>query len=295
MHDGGPAPRRTRLYTFCRYVVAFEMCMYGFAKVFRVQFTTPLSTLDTPLGDVEGMRLVWYFFGHSDAYRLLIALGEIGGGVLLLFRRTTLLGAVVLVPILANIVLVDALFGIYQPLVTVGVLSAMVAVILHAHREELKRVFWDDQSSVYRAAAGPAPGGRRALAWALKAAMVLVPAVIACVMRRENVHPTAIDGKWSVGSVARPAGFAAGSTLLDSAAMVYFEPEAARWSVIRRGESFRRTEFDVDEAARTLRIREASLRGNVLFEGRYALAGDTLRLAGTSGGKPLELLLLRER
>jgi len=292
MPDHVPGARRTRLYTFCRYFVAYYMCFYGFAKIFLLQFFVPESTLDMPLGGVDGQALVWAFFGHSDAYRWVIALGEITAGVLLLFRRTTLLGAVLLVPMLANIIVIDVIFGI-SAYVTVGILSVMVGVILNAHWTELRHAFWEIQSTVYCAASSPVSRGRRFATCALRIAVVLVPAFVAC-QGRPQTHPrTAIDGKWRVDSIARPAGIPATPAMLDSAEVIYFEPEFGPRSVFRRGDSFEPTYFSIDEASRALRIHGRSRR-QVQFDGRYTVAGDSLRLTGTSAGRPVELLLRRE-
>lgn len=292
MTDAVPRPRKTRLYTFCRYFVAYFMCVYGFAKIFLLQFYVPESTLDMPLAEVTGQNLVWAFFGHSDAYRWVIALGEITGGVLLLFRRTTLLGAVLLVPMLANIIVIDVIFGI-SAYVTVGILTAMVGVIVHAHWPELRRVFWETQSSVYGTAAASVSRRRRLATWAVRVAVVLVPLATAY-EGRPQAHPrTAIDGKWRVDSIARPAGIPATRAMLDSAEVIYFEPEFGPRSVFRHGDSFVPTYFSIDEASHALRIQDRSRR-QVQFDGRYSLAGDSLRLTGTSKGRPVELLLRRE-
>jgi len=98
--------------TILRYVVAFLVITYGFAKLNGSQFTILDSELDKPLGQVSGFWLTWYYFGYSKFYGNLIAIAQVLGGVLLLFGRTTLLGACFLLPIIANIILVDIFFSI---------------------------------------------------------------------------------------------------------------------------------------------------------------------------------------
>ena len=117
--SAGPPPSRVRW-------VAVAVCLlYGFAKVNKSQFTGLDSEIAKPMGEVSGFWLTWYYFGYSSAYGLLIALAQIGGGVLLAWPRTALIGALVLVPVFANIILIDIFFG-----VGIGpTLMALIAVV----------------------------------------------------------------------------------------------------------------------------------------------------------------------
>jgi hypothetical protein len=90
-----------------RYAVAFDLSLIGWQKVFKLQFFVPLGMLDLPFSTFSGEDLTWAYFGHSYPYRCLIGALQIGGGLLLLFRRTRLLGVLTLLPVLVNIVLVD--------------------------------------------------------------------------------------------------------------------------------------------------------------------------------------------
>ena len=53
------------IYTFCRYFAASMILIYGFAKIIGTQFRSSLITYDTPVGALDGMRLVWFYFGYS--------------------------------------------------------------------------------------------------------------------------------------------------------------------------------------------------------------------------------------
>src|SRR6185436_11199328 len=98
--------------TVLRYLVAVLIITYGFAKLNGSQFTILDSELDKPLGQVSGFWLTWYYFGYSQFYGNFIGLAQVLGGVLLMFGRTTLLGACLLLPIIANIILVDIFYVI---------------------------------------------------------------------------------------------------------------------------------------------------------------------------------------
>jgi hypothetical protein len=95
-----------------RYWLVLVICTYGFAKVLKTQFGITYTVDDMPVGKLNGFELTWNYFGHSYAFALIIAFCQIGGSILLLFRRTTLLGAAILLPVMINIVLINFFFDI---------------------------------------------------------------------------------------------------------------------------------------------------------------------------------------
>lgn len=100
------------LYTFFRYFAGTMILIYAFAKIIGTQFTTSLLTYDTPIGELDGMDLVWFYFGYSYQYAVFIALSQIAVSFLLFFRKTVRLGAVLFLCIMANIIAVDIAFDV---------------------------------------------------------------------------------------------------------------------------------------------------------------------------------------
>src|SRR5262249_15869559 len=82
--------------TLVRYSLGFILPIYGATKILDVQFRLPFAALDTPLGQASGYALTWRFSGYSYPYELFLGLGEFVGAILLFFRRTTTLGACLL-------------------------------------------------------------------------------------------------------------------------------------------------------------------------------------------------------
>ena len=100
------------LVVLLRYYLGFVMISYGFAKVFKTQFPFPdLMRLLQPYGQSSPMGLAWTFMGYSTAYNWFTGLSEVIGGGLLLFRRTTALGAVILIGVIGNIVAINFCFS----------------------------------------------------------------------------------------------------------------------------------------------------------------------------------------
>jgi uncharacterized membrane protein YphA (DoxX/SURF4 family) len=96
------------LRIYVRYALAAVMFSYGFSKVFKLQFPFPHpGRLVQAYGDSSPMGLLWTFMGYSTPYTVFAGLGEVVGGALLLFRRTTTAGALVLIAVLTNIVMLN--------------------------------------------------------------------------------------------------------------------------------------------------------------------------------------------
>jgi hypothetical protein len=280
-----------QVHTLVRYWTCLWILTYGFAKVFGTQFYTLLSDLDTPLGQIGGFRLLWHYFDYSPGYTAFVAAGELLGGLLLLFRRTSLAGALLLLPILANVAVVDVAYQVVGVLPVTLMLLGGVVFLLLPWRGELKRILWDAYATVYPPAP-PRPRVALAMRWPVRLMAVAVPMLFIGVFMRNNTrHPTSIDGKWAVASRSH-AGTAA--SVLDSAGVVYFEPRFAGMAVLQTPGGRRETRFTVDERARTLKILSTySSSGPAVFEGSWALDGNTLRLSGKAKGDAVSLVLTR--
>lgn len=277
--------------TTARYFVAFFMLVYGFAKLNGSQFTILDSELDRPMGEVSGFWLTWYYFGYSRAYGTLVALAEIGGGLLLLSRRTTLLGALVLLPVMLNVILVDVFFGVDPgALLMALLLMAGLLVILVPHAAELWAIVYTRPARLARER--PRSRGRMAGRAVLCAGMVAVAAGLTYwTANYNNISPTPLDGTWQV--VERPAAVAA-----QLPSTIYLERNRAHMAVFRYTDRDETHHFEVDPARRSLGVwRDWLSRGPRVFDGTYELRGDRLRITGRFAGQthPATVVLERRR
>lgn len=125
-----------------RYWLALEICTYGFAKILKTQFGIEYYRDDTPVGQLNGFNLTWNYFAHSYTLAVIIASIQIGGSILLLFRRTTLLGAAILLPVMINIVLINLFFDISAGAFMNSVLFSLgLLFLILLHRSALIGVF----------------------------------------------------------------------------------------------------------------------------------------------------------
>jgi uncharacterized membrane protein YphA (DoxX/SURF4 family) len=96
-----------------RYFLGLVMISYGFEKVFHLQMPSPfLSQQVQPFGDKSPMGLAWSFVGFSRLYSFFVGFGELLGGILLFFRKTTTLGSLLLVVVLANVVAINFCYDV---------------------------------------------------------------------------------------------------------------------------------------------------------------------------------------
>ena len=107
-----PAVREATRITV-RYVLAVTMLSYGVSKMLHQQMPAPmLSQLQTPYGEFSPMGLLWRFMGYSAPYSFFAGFCEFAGGLLLFFRRTTTLGALLVGGVMFHVALMNFCFDV---------------------------------------------------------------------------------------------------------------------------------------------------------------------------------------
>ncbi len=101
------------LCLFARYYIAFFAFTYGIIKIFALQMYFPsLHQLATPLGDFLPMRFSWLFIGYSTPYQVFSGIMETIAGLLLLYRRTSTLGALFATAVFINVMMLNLTYDI---------------------------------------------------------------------------------------------------------------------------------------------------------------------------------------
>lgn len=115
------------LYSGIRYCIAFNIASFGWKKFFGLQFLVPAEISSMPMNQQSGEWLTWFYFGYSHTFGIIIALIQIVGGYLLLFRRTLLFGSIILFSLLLNLTLINIFYQmnagalLQSVLLTIGV------------------------------------------------------------------------------------------------------------------------------------------------------------------------------
>ena len=285
------------LQVVMRYIVAFTFLEYGFAKVFKQQFFTYLSTLDMPLGELTGLELAWRFFGYSYLYTLFIASSQIVSATLLFFRRTTTLAAAMLLPIIANIVFINFTHHIPVRLESITLLL-MVLYLLLTDFERLKAVFWDHTAVAARSFTPYRAGARLRYGKYLVMAFFIVFAV------GENYKDyllfvkttTPLHGAWDVQDYQLNGVSQASANDAGIWRRLYIESDKSM--TIKTGQTRpQEIESDVPFDLSHKAFRWTDVESNDIFlEGSYDVpAPDQLLISGTRGGDTIRVTLKKVR
>ncbi len=187
------------LRVILRYWLAAVMLSYGFAKVVEGQFGSPSHLgLDTRVGDKSPMGLLWTFMGYSRPYTIFAGLAEVSGALLLLSRRTATIGALILLAVLANVVMLDFCYDVPVKLYSSELLLAAIALALPDARRLIAAALGHATADV-----PPRPRSSAAIERArtfVKAAFLIGVAFMlqAQVSAERRPPPTVIDGAWDV-------------------------------------------------------------------------------------------------
>lgn len=132
------------------YILSFFLFVYGFNKIFKLQFYIPEpNTLYTPLGQLSKDILFWSSMGSSHSYNLFMGLVEIIPALLLLFRRTRMLGAVISFTVLLNVLMINFGFDISVKILS-SFLLFLSLVILVPYAKKLFSFFFQVNNKVPR-------------------------------------------------------------------------------------------------------------------------------------------------
>jgi len=100
-------------YLYVRFTLAAILFGYAFDKVIPNQFE-PMGPLRLTqyIGEAAPGGFAWTFLGFSVTYEIFAGAGELVAGLLLLFRRTTTLGALIGAAVLTNVFMLNMSYDI---------------------------------------------------------------------------------------------------------------------------------------------------------------------------------------
>lgn len=131
-----------------RYICAWFLFFYGISKIAGHQLQLPASFAQQPVGSLSGYNLTWYYFSYSPAYRDIVAVIQILSATLLLFRKTTLFAAMMMLPVMANIVMINVFYWIGPGAMGTSLfITCALLLILWREREAFRVLLWYSQPS----------------------------------------------------------------------------------------------------------------------------------------------------
>lgn len=208
-----------------RLTLAVAMLWYGSIKLWPVQIESPsLAVLNEPVGQMSPMTLLWTLLGSNHTYEFTCGLVETLCGLLLLWRRTALVGALLAIVIMANVVLFDLFFDVPVRLYASNLL--LIAVVIAApDLPVLFTLLFRRQSAVLRSLWGPVVRAR----WGHFALMAVELMLVLVFLKgfanhaqytREAAgerHPSPLSGQWHLdgATIPTPAGSPATDIFLE--------------------------------------------------------------------------------
>jgi hypothetical protein len=114
-----------------RLTLGFAMLSYGSAKLFPLQMGPPsLAVLNEPLGNTSPMMMLWTLIGLNPVYEMICGAAEMVAGVLILFRRTALLGTLLTAFLTTNIVLYNFCYDVPVKIYAAHLLLMSLALLV---------------------------------------------------------------------------------------------------------------------------------------------------------------------
>lgn len=199
------------------------LTIYGFLTIFPGRFFSHLSWLDARVAQLDAWMLSWIFYSQSRPYELLTGFMEALCAVLLFFRRTRRLGALLITPFLVHLATWAREYQIGQTDAFPMLVASCFLVLLNLR--EYKKFFWDSGSATQR---DPQPFGRRAhvtaivFKYVLGIAVITITVFLATYVRGFRAKPE-LYGKWRVESVAVPQANAVKPLDFAPGSFFYFE------------------------------------------------------------------------
>ena len=260
-----------------RYYLAGVMLSYGLAKVLPHQFgvVTDLNLYDT-VGSRSPMGMLWTFMAVSQPYQVFTGLVECMGGALLLWRRTTLAGALMVATAMTNVVALNYCYDVPVKLFSSQLLIGALVLIAPDARRLVAAVLARD------GALTPWVGRSRTAA-KVGVIVVLAYALYQQASVSDGGH-TPLYNIWDVERFER-----------DGAVVPLGDP--ARWLFVSiRSQAVVRTMDGVDHVHAVTKEDDGRLElGNAGSEGSFAaeVIGDRAVLTGRYDGRAVRVELRR--
>jgi len=156
-----------------RYYLAMIMFSYGISKLFVNQMPYPsLAQFYTPLGEFTPMRFTWMHLGYSAPYQFFGGFLETAGALLILFRRTQLLGLFLLLGVLGNVFLLNLFYGVPVKLFSFYLILVIV-YLLAQYQQQLMNVLLNSPTKPIKMETYFEQGWKRYVRHILKTAFII--------------------------------------------------------------------------------------------------------------------------
>jgi hypothetical protein len=284
--------------TAARFFLGLAMLPYAIDKLLAYQFKLPAWSYAQPLGSTSGSTLAWAMFGYSPHLQMLLGFFELVPALLLLNVRTRRLGALIMLPVLLNVALINVFLDLWRNTTIVSFTLLLVNVFLILYD---RSVYLDLFKRILVSPTGIANSSHRLSAKIATITIVIVGislSVLAIAFSMVHFQIPVADftgmpqingsGTWKIESLT----IGGKSTNPDPDASFYFNLFNTCEYGTPAHPSF--GTFKADKSRHTFQIRQVLFEGSAsTVEGTYQLQGDRLLLNGTRDNQALSLTLER--
>jgi hypothetical protein len=117
------------------WIVVLAMFIYGGGKLIQFDGATEI---DKTVSELTGMELMWAFYSYSKSFAITLGILEIIGGILILTKKTRIIGCLFTSTILVNIIFQDIYFGVHLGALKAAILyQLLILIILLLNKEKL--------------------------------------------------------------------------------------------------------------------------------------------------------------
>jgi len=130
------------VYTTVRFTLAALLLFYGWDKILPGQFGdgVNIQRITPPSSQLSPMELLWAFMSASRSYTIFCGLMEFTSGVLLLARRTAILGSLLSTVAMANVLMLNVGYDVNVKFLA-GQMFLMALVLFAPHVKRLWKFF----------------------------------------------------------------------------------------------------------------------------------------------------------
>ena len=251
-----------------RLALAVAMMIYGCMKLIPIQVAPPsLAVLNEPVGNLSPLTLLWTTVGMNPLYEQITGCVEILCGLLLVYRRTALAGALLSAFVMINVLLFDCFFDVPVKLyATMLLLMSILLAVPDAHA--LFRFFWQHAPAAPTSDWTPQLRSRNARFFIIGVELLVVfmTVVITPLYDWKRYapeaaslrHPSPLAGQWHLDAATQPFLTGDGQPLSD----IFLEPAGRVTARAADGSLWSGTRYD--DATHTLNI-YSSLRRRLTY------------------------------
>lgn len=117
------------------WIVVMAMFIYGGGKL--IQFGD-VAEIDKNVSEMNGMELMWAFYGYSKSFTITFGIFELIGGLLILINKTRIIGCLFTSTILLNVIFQDIYYGVHLGALKAAIIyQLLILIILLLNKEKL--------------------------------------------------------------------------------------------------------------------------------------------------------------